>query len=151
MLADGDRIDLDECVPQAIGIAADGQRLGIAQVGVNIHEADLASEERRRFRAAEYDLRPAAIGDRPVHEPGAVGKVEMLADDSKVMPRLFRREQPGNDRPRHRQEREFETGTRVTWMKEHLGVVVARLEYGIAGNRAVADQMAIEVSGDLRG
>src|SRR5438876_4176525 len=110
MLTDGNRISLDERVPQAVAIAHDRQRLGIAQMGMNIHKADLAPEERRRFGTAEYELRPAAIGDRTVHEPGAVGKSETLADDPQMVLRLFRREQPGNDRARHRQQRELEPG-----------------------------------------
>ena len=43
-------------------------------------------------------LEAALIGDRPVHQPRAVGKEQVLADDAEMMPRLLGREQAGDDR-----------------------------------------------------
>ena len=58
-------------------------------MGVDVHEADLAPEERRRFRAPEHLLRAAVVGHRPVHQPHAVGKQQVLADEAKMMLRLL--------------------------------------------------------------
>ena len=70
-------------LPERVGLAEHGQRFAVAKMGMHIHEADLAPEERRRLGAAEDLLRAAAIGDRPVHQPRAVGKQQVLADEAR--------------------------------------------------------------------
>ena len=47
------------------------------------------------FGAPEDPLRPAVVGDRPVHQPHAVGEEQVLADEAEMVPRLLGREQPG--------------------------------------------------------
>ena len=84
-VGDGDRVCHRKRLPERLGLAQRRQRLAIAQMRVHIHEADLAPEERRGFGTAEDFLRPAAIGDGPVHEPHAVGKEQMVADDGEMM------------------------------------------------------------------
>ena len=90
-LGDGDRVRHLQRLPQRIGLAQHRHRLAVAQMGVDIHEADLAPEERREFGAAEDPLRAAAIRHGPVHQPDAVGEQQMLADQAEVMLRLLRR------------------------------------------------------------
>ena len=57
----GDRVGKDKRVPKCFGLAKDRHRLGVAKMRVNIHETYFASEERRRLRAPEHNLRAAAI------------------------------------------------------------------------------------------
>ena len=77
-----DRVHHLQRLPERIGLAQHRHRLAVAQVGVDIHEADLAPEERRRLGAPEDLLRPAVVGHRPVHQPHAVGKQQVLADEA---------------------------------------------------------------------
>src|ERR1700732_649286 len=46
----GDRVCKHKRVPKRFGFAKGRHRLRVAQMRVNIHETDFASEERRRFR-----------------------------------------------------------------------------------------------------
>ncbi len=81
IVSDGDRVDDIERLEEGAVIAEDGHGLGVAQMGVHVHEADFAAEEGRRFGATEDRLRAAAIGDGPVHQARAVRKQEMVADE----------------------------------------------------------------------
>ncbi len=51
---------------------------------MDVHEPDFAAEEGGRLGPSKYRLDSAAIGKRPVHEPRAVGKQKMLANDGEV-------------------------------------------------------------------
>ena len=75
----------------------DGERFRITEMGVDIHEADLPSEESRRFGTAEYMLRSSMINYRPIHEPHPIGKDEVLADQPEMVLSLLGRKQPGDD------------------------------------------------------
>ena len=55
---------------------------------MDVHETDFAAEEGGRFCPPKYGFDSAAIGKRPVHEAGAVGKQEMLANDREMASRL---------------------------------------------------------------
>ena len=75
---DGDRVGDDQRVPQRLGVAERRHRLAVAQMRMHVHQPDFAAEKRRRFGSAKDRLRPAAIGERLVHQAGAVGKQQML-------------------------------------------------------------------------
>ena len=76
-------------LPERIGLAEHRHRLAVAQVGVDVHEADLAPEERRRLGPPEELLRSAAVGDRPVHQPSAVGEEQVLRGSGEMVLRLL--------------------------------------------------------------
>src|SRR5580700_2286117 len=71
-LLNPDRIDLTQRVVKALRLTDVRQRLGIAQMGVRIHESNLAAKESRRLRSLENALRAAVIGHRPIEKPHAV-------------------------------------------------------------------------------
>ena len=149
MFGDRDRVDLDERVPQGICIAQSCHRLAIAQMRMRIHEADLAAEIGRRFGPPEDAFRPASIGDRPVHQPRAIGKEQVPADDVEVVLRLFFGEQPAEDATFHRQQRVAEAGALVARVEQEFGPVVAWFEDRISRDGAVRDEVAVEVSAHL--
>ena len=74
--------------PQQRGAVADaGQRLGVAEVRVDVHQADLAAPERARLGALEDRHRTAAVGHRAVEEPGPVRAEQVLLDHREVVAR----------------------------------------------------------------
>ena len=87
----------------------------------------------------------AAVGHRPVHQPGAIGEEQMLADQAQVMSRLLLREQAGNDAARHRQQRIAQSGARIARVQQQLGLLAGRIENSVAGDGAVAHEVAVEV------
>ena len=93
---------------------------------VDIHQPDLAAEERRRLAAAEDRLRAAAIGERLVHQVGAVGKQEMFGDEIGAAARLRRRQQPAEDRLGQGNQREGDAGGPVAGMEKQFGRPAAR-------------------------
>ncbi|TMG78307.1 MAG: hypothetical protein E6H78_21580 [Betaproteobacteria bacterium] len=59
---------------------------------MDVHETDLAPEERRGFRAPECPLGAAVIRDGSVDQSRAVRKQQVLANEAQVMLRLLGRE-----------------------------------------------------------
>src|SRR6202044_2264560 len=54
--ADADRIGLAQGMKECLCLAHVGQRLRVAQMGVRVHQTDLAAEERRGLRPLEDAL-----------------------------------------------------------------------------------------------
>ena len=78
-VAEADGNGLAQRPEEAVGVAVVPERLGVAQVGVRVHETDLAAEEAAALGALEESLRAAAVFHRPVEQPGAVGAEQMLS------------------------------------------------------------------------
>src|SRR6202161_1916976 len=112
---------------------------------MRIHEPDLAAEKRSRFRPLKERLRPTMIDDRLVHEPRAVGKQEVLADEAQVLSRLGLGEQAADHALRHRQERIGEPRFPIARMKQKLGLAAFWPEHAIAGDDSIANEMRVEV------
>ena len=91
-LGDGDRVHHLQRVPERVGLAQHRHGLAVAQVGVDVHQANLAPEERGQFSAPEGLLRTAPVGYRPVHQPHAVREEQMVADEAEMMLGLLVRE-----------------------------------------------------------
>ena len=69
-------------------VAQQRRGLAIAQMGVDIHQADFAAEKGGRFRAAENALLATPVSGRLIHEPYAVGEEQMAADEAPMLLRL---------------------------------------------------------------
>ena len=102
------------------------------------------------FGAPEDPLRPAAVGDRPVHQPHAVREEQVLADEREMMLRLLGGEEAADDAAGHRQQRVAEPGAGVARVEQQLGLAPARVEERIAGDGAVAHEVAVEVRAHRR-
>ena len=102
--AHADRVRLAQRVKNASASPTVRQRLGVAQVRVHVHEADLAAEERARSRRAGR----ASSARRDTAAAGRTGARrrarEMLLDQAQVVARLLGREQVVEDRVDHRQQ-----------------------------------------------
>ena len=142
---DRDRIGDEQSVPQGLRLAKDAHGFRVAEMRVDVHEPDLSAEEGRQLRPSKHGLRAPMIGERPVHQPRAVRKQQMLADEGEMAIGLRRREEPADDRLGHRDQGEREPCPIVARMKEQLRRAALRLERAVAGDDAVADQKAIEV------
>src|SRR5262245_63942644 len=114
-------------------------------MSMNVHQADLATEEGGRLGALEYLLRPTVILHGPIHQSSAVREQQVLADNAKVVARLFRGEQSSENTVRHRQKGILEVCAGVARMDQELGPLAAGFEQSIACNGIVADQKTIEI------
>ena len=115
-------------------------------MGVDVHETDLAPEERRGFGAPEYPLGAAVIRDGSVDQSRAVRKQQTLANDAQMMLRLFGREQSRDDASRHRQQRILEPRPDVGRMQQELRRIASRFEEAVPRDCPIADQETIEVA-----
>ena len=68
-----------------------------------------------------------------------------------MMRRLLRRKQSADDALGHRQQRIFETCARVTRVQQELRRASVRSEHGIARDRAIAEEKAVEIRLHLAG
>src|SRR5271165_1543738 len=150
-IRDSDGISRQQSVPQSVRLAENAHRFRIAEMRVCVHESDFAAEERSGFSSPKYRLRPSVIGERPVHETGAVGKEEMLANDSKMAPRLLRREKAAYDRLRHGDQRVGKARSMVARMKQQLRRAASGRKHAVAGDHAEENKEAIKVLVHRRG
>src|ERR1700722_1311506 len=112
---------------------------------MRVHEPNFAAEKGSRFRPLKKCLRAAVIGDRLIHQPCAVRKKQMFADEAQVLARLSLSEQAPDNALRHRQERVGETCLRIAWVEQKIGLAAFRPEYAIAGYPSVANKISVEV------
>ena len=75
----------------------------------------------------------------------------MLSDEAEVVARLLRREQSADDGLRHGKQGIGEAGPMVAGMKQQLGQAALGPEHAVAGDRAVANQKAVEILAHRRG
>jgi hypothetical protein len=68
-----------QCVEEALRLAQVGQRLAPAQVGMHVHDADLAPEERAAFGALEQPSAGPPVGHGAVKQARAVRAGQVLA------------------------------------------------------------------------
>src|ERR1700733_1539753 len=112
---------------------------------MRIHEPDFAAEKRSRFRPLKERLWSPVIDDRPVHQPRAVRKKKMLANEPQVLARLGLGEQAANHALRHRQQRIGEARFLIAWVQQELGLATFRPEHAIAGDDSIAKKIGVEV------
>src|SRR5262249_48235519 len=122
MARDGDGIDQCECLPKLVRGALLGQRLAITQMRMHIHQADLAAEEGRGLRSPEQFLYAAGIGQWLIHQADAVWKEEPRGDQGEMVSGLLRCEERAENGLRHRDQRQGDAGSTVTWMEKQLHV-----------------------------
>jgi hypothetical protein len=142
-----DRVDEVERGQQVGTAPQTRQRLGVPEVRVRVHRADLASEEARALGTLELHHRAAAVGGRPIEQVGAVGHDEVLGDEVGVRARGLGREHLVVDRVDHRQDRVGQPGggvARVQQVRQLPGVVLE----AVPRDDAVGDEVLGELVGD---
>ena len=144
-LAQADRVGLAQRVEEALGFADVRQGLRVTQVGVHVHESDLAPEKTGALGPLKVPLRAPVVRQRPVEQARTVGAAQMLVDEAQVMPHLRGIEQAFQDRVDHRQQAVAHAGRLVARMQQiaHGGIdaVGAPLaEQRVAGEHIVHQQ-----------
>src|SRR3984885_15985687 len=75
---------------EALRLSHVRQRLRVAQMGVHVHQPDLAAEERCALCPLEDALRPTVVRNRAVEQARAVGSSQVLLDKPQMLARLRR-------------------------------------------------------------
>ena len=142
----GHRADGEQRPVEALGVAQHRQRLGVAQVGVHVHDADLPAEEAGRFAALKMRHGPAAVNRRPIHEPRAVGGQQVLLDEREVRRRFIGREQLAQHAADHGQQAVGHAGGGVRGVQEVIrAVALQEATYIKACGHAVFHDVLLEV------
>ncbi len=91
-------------MPEAISVAEPGHGFSVADVGVDVLEADLAADIGGSVGSLEQFLEAAVIHGGFAHETHSVAETEFGLDEFGVTERLPGREELGEDGAGHRQE-----------------------------------------------
>ena len=126
-----------------------GQRLGIAQVGVGVHDADFASEKSAGLGALEQLLGAAAVRQWAVEQARSVGAEQVVLDQTKVRARLLRAEHVFEHGMHHRQQAVANAGEAVAGVQQHLRWL-AGWKQRIARDHAARHQKALKIGSHLR-
>ena len=138
-------------IEEGFGLAQMGQHLGVAQVGMHVHHADLAAEEGAGLGALEQLLRPATVGQRAIKQAGTVGARQMRTDEGQMGACLRRGEHVLQHRVHHRQQAVAHAGQGVGGVQKQLGRRVVFGEQRVTGDDAVLHQQAQESGPHLDG
>ena len=122
-----DRVGQAQRMQKIIGPAELGQCLGPAQMGVHVHQPHLAAKVAGALTALEQAHRAAAVTQRPVKQPQAVGAQQVPADQIDMGGGLGRAEQAVDDGMHHRQRAVADAGAPIPRMQQVIDLA-GRLE-----------------------
>ena len=145
-----DRIDQIQRREEFFATADHGQRFGVAQMGVGIHEPDLAAKEGRAFSALEQRHGAAAVAHGLVEQTRAVGPQQMLLDEREVMRGLGRTQDAAQYRMGHGQQAVAQAGAHIAGM-EQIVLSVAIAPVHIAWHYVVDHEPALKISRNAHG
>ena len=137
------RVGQAQRMQQGIAPAQRGQRFGPAQVGMHVHQADLAAKKAGAFTALKQPHRPAAVAQRPVKQAQPVGAQQVLLDQRHMVGRLGGGEQPVDDGVHHGQGAVVDAGVGVAWVQQVTGLA-RRVKFGDRGKRGKTGQHPID-------
>jgi hypothetical protein len=147
--AEGDRVGLAQREEERLDIAIARHRLGITEVGVHGHEADLPAEKRAASSALEVVLRSAPVRRRTSEEPRVIGSEQGLLKRAHVHLGLFGGQPIVEEGMDHRQQTLEPPGVPVPRMPPVRDATVG-MHLGEPGQRLVDDQPPLNVRADLR-
>ena len=113
---------------------------------MRVHQTDLPADVRGLLATLEHRGDAVMISGRAVHQAHAVGIVQMLVDDGLMAAGLLVIQQPGDDRPGHRDQAIGDARTRVVGMDHRLRPLVG--ERNISGKHVVEDEVFRERPAD---
>src|SRR5262249_43124685 len=147
---DRDRIGLAQRQEECVDVAVVSHRLGVTEMGMGIHDADLTPEEGAAFGALEIPLWTSPVARGSIEETCPVGTEELLLHILNMNLGLLGGQQIVEDRMHHRQQAVMDAGRGIARMQQIVdGAALTKVSE--SGESLVGNQQPLKVSANSLG